>query len=197
MTVSTDFILASGSPRRRELLAQIGAQFTVAAVDVPEHRVDAESPEDYVTRLALAKARAGFECQGEICLPVLGADTAVVLGDDIFGKPLTGDDAIAMLMRLSGRSHRVLSAVAVVAAERADVRLVETQVYFRSLNKQQCQRYWQTGEPEDKAGSYGIQGLAAIFVDKIEGSYSNVVGLPLAETCDLLREFGIEVWKEG
>ena len=190
-----DFVLASGSPRRRELLAQIGAQFTVTAVDIPEHQLNAEVPDDYVTRLALAKARAGFERRGDIQLPVLGSDTAVVLGDRIFAKPVDCDDAVAMLMSLSGRSHRVLSAVAIVTADRAEVQRVETRVHFRKLTRQQCQRYWQTGEPADKAGGYGIQGLAAVFVDSIEGSYSNVVGLPLAETCDLLRAFGIEVWK--
>ena len=194
-TPRADFILASGSPRRRQLLQQIGAQFVVAPTDVPEYPIPGEAPQEYVTRLALAKAQAGFAAQTDSQLPVLGSDTAVVCDDRILGKPENKDEAVEMLMSLSGRCHQVLSGIAMVNSERHIVRAVETSVHFRTLSTEQCLRYWQSGEPADKAGGYGIQGLAAVFVERIEGSYSNVVGLPLAETSDLLAEFGIEVWK--
>ncbi|UTW45021.1 septum formation inhibitor Maf [bacterium SCSIO 12696] len=190
-----DFILASASPRRRELLQQVGACFQVVAANVPEQRLPGEAPEDYVTRLALAKARAGFAAQDGAALPVLGSDTTVVYGDQVLGKPRNREHGIDMLSMLSGSTHRVLSGVAMVAAGKESLRLVETLVTFRTLSNLQCQQYWQTGEPADKAGGYGIQGLAAVFVKRIKGSYSNVVGLPLAETADLLAEFGIAVWK--
>ncbi|WIO74662.1 Maf family protein [Porticoccaceae bacterium LTM1] len=195
MTAPVDFILASGSPRRRELLEQIGACFTVAPVDIAEHPLNSESPRDYVTRLALEKAQAGYVRQKEPRVPVLGSDTAVVLGDRIYGKPANEAEAVEILMSLSGCSHTVMSGVAVVDGAHHSICLVETEVHFRELTEQQCRQYWATGEPADKAGGYGIQGLAAVFVDRISGSYSNVVGLPLAETADLLRKFGIEVWK--
>lgn len=195
MTAPVDFILASGSPRRRELLEQIGACFAVAPVDIAEHSLDSEPPRDYVIRLALEKAQTGYARQKEPRLPVLGSDTAVVLGNQIYGKPANEAEAIEILMSLSGRSHTVMSGVAMVDGERQSVCLVETEVHFRELTEQQCRQYWATGEPADKAGGYGIQGLAAVFVDRISGSYSNVVGLPLAETVDLLSEFGIRVWK--
>ncbi|MDM3871732.1 Maf family protein [Porticoccus sp. W117] len=191
-----DFILASGSPRRSQLLQQIGAAFAVAPANVPEQVLADEMPRDYVTRLALAKAQAGFDAQRESRLPVLGSDTAVVHGGRILGKPRDQQDAVDTLMSLSNSCHQVLSGIAMVDGQHSVTRYVETSVHFRTLNKQQCQRYWETGEPMDKAGSYGIQGLAAVFVERIEGSYSNVVGLPLAETADLLAEFGIEVWRD-
>ena len=200
-----DFILASGSARRRELLQQIGAQFVVQPADIPEHVLPNETPEAYVTRLALEKAQAVYQqsvCQQPVLqkqgggfLPVMGSDTSVVLGDQILGKPESKEHCIEVLMQLSGNTHRVLSGIAMVQGEQAVSQCIETIVQFRTLTKEQCERYWHTGEPADKAGGYGIQGLAAVFVERIEGSYSNVVGLPLAETADLLRRFNIDVWK--
>jgi len=191
--------LASTSPRRRELLAQLGISVEVVPQDVPENRWASESPESYVKRLALEKARSGLNGLGDKSLrPVLGADTAVVVGDDVLGKPTDKADAMAMLQRLSGRSHRVLSAVAVVGRDdlgqdREEVRISESIVTFRPITEKECEAYWNTGEPKDKAGAYAIQGLAAIFIERIEGSYSGVMGLPLFETGELLRKFGIEI----
>lgn len=188
-------LLASQSPRRRELLAQIGVPLDTLSVEVDESLHDGESPQDYVARLALAKARAGYEVGGRG--PVLGSDTTVVCDHHILGKPRDEADCVATLMRLSGRSHQVLTAVALVEGEQHAVRVVETEVVFRDLSEAECRRYWATGEPRDKAGSYGIQGLAAVFVSAINGSYSNVVGLPLQETAAMLAEFGIDVWQQG
>jgi septum formation protein len=192
--------LASSSPRRRELLAQIGVVVEVVSQDVSENRLDGESPESYVKRLALEKARSGLAgLVDRSFLPVLGADTAVVVENEVLGKPVDKADALAMLQRLSGRSHRVLSAVAVVrrddlGQDREDVRLSESVVEFRAITEKECEAYWHTGEPMDKAGAYAIQGLAAVFIDRIEGSYSGVMGLPLFETGELLQLFGIEIF---
>lgn len=198
-----DLFLASSSPRRRELLTQLGLQFTVISQAVPEHRLPEESPEDYVQRLALEKARAGFDqLADEVLRPVLGADTTVVVDDDILGKPSGKLEALEMLARLSGRSHRVLSAVAVVGRDnlgqdrpnvKIGVRLSESRVTFRVITEEEREAYWVSGEPADKAGAYAIQGLAAIFIERLEGSYSGVMGLPLFETSELLGEFGIHV----
>lgn len=179
--------LASASPRRRELLGQLGYAFDVLKIDVPEERLPDERPADYVTRLAQDKAQAGWlACQGH--LPVLGADTIVVLGDQVLEKPCNQADALRMLSLLSGKTHQVMTAVAVVVTGGIQVRLVVTDVSFRVLTEQEILAYWQTGEPADKAGSYGIQGLAGKFVRHLSGSYSAVVGLPLMETDLLLRE---------
>jgi len=189
-----DLILASASPRRSELLRQIGVRFSVLAVDVDESRLPGEAPVDYVSRLALEKARAGFTRQpGQ--LPSLGADTIVVCGDEIFGKPLDQADAAAMLLALSGKAHTVLSAVAVSQGPCSSGRLAQTIVRFRTITESDCLNYWQTGEPQGKAGGYGIQGYGAVFVQHIEGSYSAVVGLPLSETAEMLSEFGIPIWR--
>lgn len=191
--------LASTSPRRCELLAQLGVSFEVIPQDVPEIRADTESPEQYVERLALEKAMAGLKGLGEDHPgPVLGADTAVVVDDDVLGKPVDKSHAIAMLQQLSGRRHRVLSAVAVVGCDnlvqdRALVRVNESFVDFRPVSVDECEAYWATGEPADKAGAYAIQGRAAIFVERLEGSFSGVMGLPLFETGELLVQFGIEI----
>jgi nucleoside triphosphate pyrophosphatase len=197
-----DLYLASASPRRRELLAQINVQVEVVPQSVPEQWHISESPEDYVQRLALEKARAGYSALGENPLsPVLGADTAVVVDDTVLGKPVDKADALVMLGLLSGRSHRVLSALAVVgeadlgqdkAGYSEAVRLNDTRVHFRHISEAERLAYWRTGEPADKAGAYGIQGMAALFIEHIEGSYSAVVGLPLCETGELLRLFGVE-----
>jgi len=199
-----DLYLASASPRRRELLAQIGLSVEVISQSIPEQQREAESPEDFVKRLALEKAQAGLAALGDLPLrPVLGSDTAVVvdetgLGCIVLGKPADETAARAMLAQLSGRTHRVLSAVAVVGKDnlgqdRAEVALNESRVSFRVVSEAERQAYWRTGEPADKAGAYGIQGMAAVFIERLEGSYSGVMGLPLFETGELLRHFGIEV----
>lgn len=193
-----DLYLASASPRRRELLAQIGLRVELVSQSVLEHRLENETPEDYVQRLALEKARAGsVELSEGQLRPVLGADTTVVVDDQVLGKPADESAALAMLAQLSGRTHRVLSAVAVVGKDnlgqdRAEVCLNESRVSFRVIDEAECRAYWRTGEPADKAGAYGIQGVAALFIERLEGSYSGVMGLPLSETGELLRRFGVE-----
>ena len=190
-------ILASSSPRRRELLEQIGVLFDVKVADVDETPLADESPEEYVQRLALAKARK--IAQG-LTQPCLGSDTSVVLNGKIFGKPQSDGDAREMLQALSGQSHQVMSAVAMVQhtqdGERSDVRLVSTKVTFKKLSNDQIDKYIATGEPADKAGAYGIQGKGALLVEGIEGSYSNVVGLPLTETATLLEQYDIPYWQD-
>lgn len=194
-----DLILASASQRRSELLRQIGVRFTILAADIDEARLGQESPADYVSRLALEKARAGYSRQeqnssGDRALPSLGADTIVVCDGQIFGKPRNQADAAAMLMALSGKVHTVMTAVAVSQGPCSSSRLTKTLVRFRTISQSECQTYWQTGEPQGKAGGYAVQGCGAVFVDHLEGSYSGVVGLPLNETAELLGEFGIPVW---
>lgn len=190
--MDTQLYLASASPRRRELLAQIGVHYQVLSVAVDESLHANEAPELYVVRLALAKALAGV-AQG-VSIPVLGADTAVVIGDTILGKPRDQADALQMLARLSGTMHHVYSGLAVVTPEgEAYTRLSVTQVHMRDISAEEAQAYWQTGEPADKAGGYAIQGMAAKFVERIEGSYSGVMGLPLYETAEVLRELGLKV----
>ena len=192
-----DLYLASSSPRRRELLAQIGINVVVLPQSVSEQYLSPETPSQYVQRLPLGKAQAGLLTLPEAKLrPVLGADTAVVVDGEILGKPENKAVALAMLAQLSGRSHQVLSALAVVGKDilgqdRAEVRMSESRVYFRVIEAADRLAYWHTGEPKDKAGGYGIQGLAALFVERIEGSYSGVMGLPLFETGELLKPFGI------
>ncbi len=184
--------LASSSPRRRELLAQIGVSYQVVSIDVPEQRSPDESPEDYVQRLALEKARAGHASVGDSSIPVMGADTVVVLDNQVMEKPKDKSDGLAMLAKLSGQTHEVLSAVALVG-EQEKVIINRSRVSFRETTEQEREAYWNTGEPQDKAGGYAVQGLAAIFISKIEGSFSGVMGLPLFETAELLNEFKIKV----
>ncbi|HSG10449.1 MAG TPA: Maf family protein [Gammaproteobacteria bacterium] len=187
--------LASRSPRRRELLHQIGVDFDVIDVDVDEQRGPQESAEAFVVRVALDKARAGRSAlPAGSPMPVLGADTAVVIDDEVLGKPRDGADAARMLSLLSGRTHRVLTAVALVAG-RETVCVSTSKVTFRTLGDAECAAYWASGEPADKAGAYAIQGLAAVFISRLEGSYSGVMGLPLYETATLLQESGITVIK--
>lgn len=190
--------LASTSPRRKELLQQIGVSFDVLSVDVDETPLLQESPADYVQRLALQKAWAGLASleAGEDNL-VLGGDTAVVCDGQIFGKPVNREDALTMLERLSGRMHQVYSAVSLVNNERHEVRLTVTQVAFMDLSVRQRERYWDTGEPRGKAGAYAIQGFGAVFVKSIEGSYSGVVGMPLVETAELLNCFNVPFWEQS
>lgn len=186
--------LGSASPRRRELLNQIGITHSARSANIDERPLPQEAPEIYVLRMALEKARAVLN-QGP-ALPVLGADTAVVVDGLILGKPADEMDGLAMLRRLSGRRHQVLTAVALVEPGREATRLSVSHVTFRSMSDEEMAAYWRTGEPADKAGGYGIQGYAAAFIEHLEGSFSAVMGLPLFETVDLLREFGIDICTE-
>jgi len=189
--------LASASPRRRELLAQLGIGHVVLSVEVDESSLPGESPEEYVARLALAKARAGWQKLAPAeRLPVLGADTSVVLETDILGKPRDERHGLDMLNRLSGRTHRVLSGVALIDERAERVAVSETWVTFRTLSPAEQLAYWRTGEPRDKAGGYAVQGMAASFIARLEGSYSGVMGLPLFETAQLLRDAGIAILDE-
>ncbi|HXS03885.1 MAG TPA: Maf family protein [Rhodanobacter sp.] len=182
--------LASQSPRRRDLLRQLGMDFAVLDVDVPEQRVPHESPHDYVRRVARDKACAGLTKLGAAAdALVLGADTEVVLDGEVFGKPGNGDDAAAMLRRLSGRTHEVISAVWLVGADRAQCAVCISQVRFAVLDESSVAAYVATGEPFGKAGGYAIQGRGAALIEHLQGSYSGVMGLPLFETARLLREF--------
>jgi len=192
--------LASQSPRRRELLAQIGVDYSVLSVDVDETPLPGESPHAYVERLARDKAGAGWArvgADGALALPVLGADTAVVVDGEILGKPNDAAAGRAMLARLSGRAHEVVTGVC-LCGERGPAAAVScTRVWFRALSTADIDAYWASGEPCDKAGAYGIQGLGAVLVERIEGSYSGVVGLPLFETAALLRSYAIDPLGNG
>lgn len=183
-----EIALASASPRRRELLQQIAVPFRLVQVDVDESRLGDENPQAYVSRLALAKAQAGA-VKLQYQLPVLGADTIVVVDQHILGKPVNQADFSRMMQLLSGRCHQVLTAVALVGRHEHNSCYVSTEVCFRNLTAADIASYWQTGEPHDKAGGYGIQGLGGRFVSRINGSYSAVVGLPLCETDLLLRNW--------
>lgn len=189
--------LASGSPRRRELLTQIGVPFVALSAAIDETPHLGELPADYVARLALGKAQAGHATlpQGAGAAVVLGADTAVIIDGRILGKPRDQADALEMLMSLSGREHEVLSAVALFDGSRHEVINVGAQVRFRPIEPAEAQAYWASGEPVDKAGGYAIQGLGAVFVASLTGSYSAVVGLPLCETAALLGRFGVPCWQ--
>lgn len=183
-------VLASQSPRRRELLDQIGVSHRVVTVEVDESPLPGEVPAVHVERLARAKAMAGVAAAGAD--PVLGADTVVVLDDDVLGKPTDREDALAMLARLSGRRHEVLTAVVLAtSADRVSCRLSVSHVTFRTLGSEEIVAYWASGEPADKAGAYAIQGRAGLFVTRLEGSYSGVMGLPLFETGELLHAAGL------
>lgn len=185
-------VLASASPRRCELLKQIGVRFDVIVHNVDETRLPAEMPTDYVCRLARAKAAAVVaDEQLSGARPVLGADTIVVIDGDVLGKPRDGDDARRMLTLLSGREHQVMSAVCVMQGQRAELCLSITRVRFRTLSQQDIDAYWRSGEPEGKAGAYAVQGLGALFIEHLEGSYSGVVGLPIFETAALLQTFSV------
>ncbi|HIP52585.1 MAG TPA: septum formation inhibitor Maf [Chromatiales bacterium] len=186
-----DLLLASRSPRRRELLEQIGVRYACVDVEVDEMPARGETPADFVLRLAREKARAGRRGAGGD-LPVLPADTAVVAGDDILGKPRDEADALRMMRLLSGRGHRVLTGVALVAGSE-HTRLSETRVWFRDVTEGEARAYWRSGEPADKAGGYAVQGLGALFIRWLEGSYSGVMGLPLYETGELLQYCGIQL----
>jgi septum formation protein len=183
--------LASRSPRRLQLLRQIGIRPRVMAADLDESLLPGESPEAYVRRLAVNKAQYAYNAlPPERRGPVFGADTAVVAAGRVLGKPQDREHAVEMLLSLSGRTHRVLTGVALVDGA-VRYRLSDSRVSFRPIDEAEARAYWDTGEPADKAGGYGIQGLGAVFVEGLEGSYSGVMGLPLYETAELLSEAGI------
>lgn len=185
-------ILASGSPRRRELLDQIGIRYHVAAADIDETPFPNEPPETLALRLAKEKVQAVWQASDK-SLPVLGADTHGVLDGEWLMKPENEADARAMLLRMSGRSHAIYSAV-VICSQAGCVSAVScSHVWFRQLDEAEIAAYWATGEPCDKAGAYAIQGLGAIFVERLEGSYSGVMGLPLFETANLLKQIGLSI----
>lgn len=184
--------LASQSPRRRELLNQVGVRFDTIPLDVPEVRAPGEPPEDYVSRVAREKAGAGLlTLSGVAGAIVLGADTEVVLDEEVFGKPGDSAHAIAMLRRLSGRTHLAISAVWCVSAGREEHAVSITEVTFVDLTDEVIAAYVESGEPAGRAGAYAIQGRAAAFISHLSGSYSGVMGLPLFETMGLLKRFGI------
>ncbi len=196
--------LASRSPRRRELLRQIGVTFEIIPLreaprypaDVDEAPLAGESPDAYVLRVTRGKVQAAVNITMARRLavrPVLAADTTVVCDDVILGKPANAADAARMLRLIAGREHRVLTAVAVAGGDHIETRVSESRVWFRTLAADEIRRYVATGEPTDKAGAYAVQGRAAAFITRIEGSYSGIMGLPLAETADLLRSHGISV----
>jgi septum formation protein len=187
MSSSPQLYLASTSPRRREILQSLGIAFEVAMVETDESPKKGESAEDLVLRLAIAKAEAATGAEY-----VLGSDTVVVLDDRVLGKPLDKDDAVEMLLALSGRSHLVLTGVALKTPDGTRVALSKTAVRFREIDRDEAIRYWQSGEPSDKAGGYGIQGRGGMFVAAINGSYSGVMGLPVFETVELLKSAGID-----
>jgi septum formation protein len=190
--------LASGSPRRRELLAQIGVPFRLLTAPVDEAPHQDETPVDYVSRLAAAKAEAGWASgRGTLHAPVLAADTAVVLDGEILGKPSDKADALDMLLKLSGRTHQVLTAVALRSQAKLTGSVSHSLVTFRPLEPAEAHAYWDTGEACDKAGAYAIQGNGAIFIAELRGSYSGVMGLPLFETAELLRAAGVAYWQKA
>lgn len=186
--------LASASPRRSALLTQVGIVHHQFGCSIDESVLAGEAAEHYVERVTRAKAVTG-QAQVPHGAVVLAADTAVVVDGRILGKPLDQGHAATMLRALSGRVHRVMTAVAVASAGRMKVVRVDTRVFFRPIEEAEIAAYWATGEPMDKAGGYAIQGLGAVFVSAIEGSYSAVVGLPLPETVQLLAEYGIGCWQ--
>ena len=194
-----DFVyLASASPRRRQLLEQIGVPFQILSVSIDESAAAAEAPPAYVSRLAEAKADAGrrrARTLGSVARPVLAADTAVLIDGEILGKPTDCGDAERMLLRLSGRTHEVLTAVALATAGRLASCVSRSEVTFRAIGAHEAREYWTTGEPCDKAAGYAIQGRGAVFIADLRGSYSGVMGLPLYETAELLKGAGVPIWR--
>jgi len=183
-------ILASQSPRRKELLSQLGYQFETISADIDESIISNESPHDYVIRLAIEKAKVVAENQTADCV-VLGSDTSVIYDNQILGKPANMEEYCQHLLMLSNNTHQVLTAIAAIRNQQIYSAIISTDVTFKSLSIEEIKRYWQTGEPQDKAGSYGIQGIGGQFVKQINGSYSAVVGLPLYETAELLAKLDL------
>lgn len=193
--MDVDVYLASASPRRCELLQQLGVRFAVKYADMPEIIQKGESPNQFVQRLAIAKANAIWSSLPPAQKrPVIGADTVVIIDEHILGKPVSREHALEMLGLLSGRTHLVMTGVAVVSQQQS-VCVNVSAVKFRILEQNEIQAYWQTGEPADKAGAYAIQGFAAAFIEHLSGSYSGVMGLPLFETSELLRQHGVPIWQ--
>ena len=190
MTQPLAITLASASPRRREILAALGLEFSIAAADVDETPLPGEAPADMVLRLAVAKAEAITADPDAI---VIAADTAVVVDGRSLGKPADRDDCLEMLDALAGRCHTVQTGVALRCRDKTRTALSTTNVHFRDISRDEALAYWQSGEPRDKAGAYAVQGLGGVFVERIEGSYSGVVGLPVFETASLLRQVGLDL----
>ncbi len=184
-----DIILASASPRRAELLDQIGIKYEVQVTDIDESGLLNESAEVLVQRLAIEKSKAVFSKE----LPILGSDTLGVLNNNLLVKPQDFEHAQEMLSQMSGNWHEILSAVAITYQGKTQVRLNKNRVLFRLLSNDEIKAYWNMGEPHDKAGAYAIQGLGASFIQRIEGSYSGIMGLPLFETSQLLAELDINI----
>lgn len=195
-TLQSQIILASASPRRRELLDQINITYDLMPVDIDESPMLDESPKHLAMRLAKTKAEAAWQLSDQ-SKPVLGSDTLGELEGEVLIKPRDYEHAFAMLLRMSGQWHDIYSTVAVTFQGRTLQALSHSRVLFRSLCRQDIEAYWQSGEPQDKAGAYAIQGLGAIFVEKLEGSFSGVMGLPLAETSQLLKQYGIDSLEDG
>ncbi len=189
--VPVQLILASASPRRAHLLDRLFLSYRICPADIDESFRPGESIVEHIQRLARSKAATQTHTE----LPVLAADTLVVLNDEILGKPRHETDAVDMLCKLSGRMHTVYTGVCVANLSRSEEILSVSKVYFREIERSEAKDYWATGEPADKAGGYGIQGVGNIFVRRIEGSYSGIMGLPLCESEQLLREFGIDTWQ--
>lgn len=200
--IGPQIYLASQSPRRRTLIEQLGIPYQSISVEVDEREHAGELPADFVARLACEKAQAGWQLVAEQGIPVLGADTCIVLDQQIVGKPTSREQGIDLLKRYSGKSHQVVTGVAMVGPDEGmsgapivqQVRVSTSLVTFRVVTDRECEQYWQTGEPEGKAGGYAIQGKAAAFIEKIEGSYSGVMGLPLFEFSELIGGFGIQLF---
>lgn len=190
--VDLQFYLASGSPRRVELLTQLGYFFDTFSVDICEEKQNAETPIDYVSRLAQEKSLAGFDILSNKSLPVLGADTIVVLGDQVMVKPKDQGEHWEMMRQLSGKTHSVYTAVAICSQTGVLMAINESQVTMRVITDEEISVYWATGEPCDKAGGYAVQGIAAVFISNIQGSYSGIMGLPLFETAELLTKMNIK-----
>ena len=197
MSYLPQIYLASSSPRRQEILQQMGISFEVVPQFVEEQVQAGETPEQFVTRLALEKSLAGLEQQVHRKIPVLGSDTIVLLEGKILGKPVNKEAAIEMLLSLSDKTHQVMTAVALInedtRADKKQLALSVSEVTFAQLSRQLCENYWQTNEPKDKAGSYAIQGKGAAFITNINGSYSGVMGLPIYETGLLLKRYAIHL----
>lgn len=187
-------VLASNSPRRRELLRQIGLSFSVDPADVDETMLPGEKPGEFAVRVAVDKARVAAGRAGQAV--IVAADTIVVVDDEVLGKPVDRDDAVRMLSRLSGRDHRVITGLAIIDAQNGRVASASavTQVWFRTLAAHEIAAYVASGEPLDKAGAYGIQEKGALFVERIDGCYFNVVGLPLALLGSMLQSFDVRLW---
>lgn len=200
MRMHRKLVLASASPRRKELLEQLGYDFSLLPVDIDETPLEGELPEAYLPRMSKSKAIEAGRQYSDLNAVILASDTSVIAAGRILGKPKGKEDFVACMQLLSGNWHQVMTSIALLdlnASSSEDHGLMEktvvTRVKFKPLSMREIEAYWHTGEPQDKAGGYGIQGKAAVFVEMIEGSYSNVVGLPLQETAELLTDNGFDI----